>query len=317
MADDITYGANTPAASGAVPLNTPVRSTVSTEAGHTGKHIQHVKLDTGDGTNTQPVSGTVTANTGLTQPLTDTQLRAVAVPVSGTVTANTGLTPLTDTQLRAVAVPVSGTVTANTGLDPLTDTQLRATAVPVTDAALADGTQKAQLCDSTGDALNTGWDAITDQRSLGVTFYDNSVGPTGNGVRLVDAGGSNYGAAYIPALEQNVLGVALCDPTDGLTGNTIKAAKVPLTGSAPTAVSVGVTSAEAVAANANRKGLILTNTSVNWISIAFGAAAVLYSGITLSPMGGQFEMDEYAYSQEQVRAIASGAASNLGIQEFV
>jgi hypothetical protein len=33
---------------------------------------------------TQAVSGTVTANTGLSQPLTDTQLRASAVPVSGT-----------------------------------------------------------------------------------------------------------------------------------------------------------------------------------------------------------------------------------------
>ena len=45
-----------------------------------------------------------------TDPLTDSQLRATAVPVSGTVTANTGLTqPLTDTQLRASAVPVSGT----------------------------------------------------------------------------------------------------------------------------------------------------------------------------------------------------------------
>jgi hypothetical protein len=31
---------------------------------------------------TQPISGTVTANTGLTQPLTDTQLRASALPVS-------------------------------------------------------------------------------------------------------------------------------------------------------------------------------------------------------------------------------------------
>ena len=46
------------------------------------------------------ISGTVTANTGLSQPLTDTQLRASSVPVSG---------PLTDTQLRATAVPVSGT----------------------------------------------------------------------------------------------------------------------------------------------------------------------------------------------------------------
>ena len=56
---------------------------------------------------TQPVSGTVTANTGLSQPLTDTQLRATAVPISGTVTANTGLSqPLTDTQLRATAIAV-------------------------------------------------------------------------------------------------------------------------------------------------------------------------------------------------------------------
>lgn len=116
---------------------------------------------------TQAVSGTVTANTGLTQPLTDTQLRATAVPVSiasvpshavtnaGTfavqvtsapTTAVTGTFwqatqpvsgPLTDTQLRATAVPISGTVTANTGLtQPLTDTQLRASAVPVSLASV-------------------------------------------------------------------------------------------------------------------------------------------------------------------------------------
>ncbi len=99
---------------------------------------------------TVPISGTVTANTGLSQPLTDAQLRASAVPVSGTVTANTGLTqPLTDTQLRAAAVPVSGTffqatqpvsgtVTANTGLSqPLTDAELRASAVPVSVGSIA------------------------------------------------------------------------------------------------------------------------------------------------------------------------------------
>jgi hypothetical protein len=58
---------------------------------------------------TQPVSGTVTANTGLAQPLTDTQIRATALPVSGTVTvANPTAVGLTDTQLRATAVPVSG-----------------------------------------------------------------------------------------------------------------------------------------------------------------------------------------------------------------
>jgi hypothetical protein len=118
--------------------------------------------------NPMPVTGTVTANTGLSQPLTDAQLRAATVPISGTVTANTGLSqpltdsqlraaavpvsgaffqatqpvsiassvpvtgPLTDAQLRASTVPISGTVTANTGLtQPLTDTQLRAAAVSV------------------------------------------------------------------------------------------------------------------------------------------------------------------------------------------
>lgn len=50
------------------------------------------------------VSGKVPVDTGLS-PLTDSQLRAAAVPVSGTVTANTGLSqPLTDTQLRAAPV---------------------------------------------------------------------------------------------------------------------------------------------------------------------------------------------------------------------
>lgn len=57
---------------------------------------------------TQPVS--IASSVAVTGPLTDTELRATPVPVSGTVTANTGLSqPLTDTQLRATAVPVSGT----------------------------------------------------------------------------------------------------------------------------------------------------------------------------------------------------------------
>ncbi len=70
---------------------------------------------------------------GSVDALTDTQLRATAVPISGTVTAQTGLSqPLTDAQLRATAVPISGTVTAQTGLSqPLTDAQLRAAAVPI------------------------------------------------------------------------------------------------------------------------------------------------------------------------------------------
>ncbi len=108
---------------------------------------------------TQPVSGTFfQATQPVSGPLTDAQLRAVAVPVSGTVATG----GLTDVQLRATAVPVSGTVAVTsaglTNLDvalstrtkpsdqqhviidssasiavtgPVTDAQIRATPLPV------------------------------------------------------------------------------------------------------------------------------------------------------------------------------------------
>ena len=54
-----------------------------------------------------PVSGTVTANTGLTQPLTNTELRLTAVPVS---LASAPVTPVTD---NGGSLTVDGTVTVN------------------------------------------------------------------------------------------------------------------------------------------------------------------------------------------------------------
>lgn len=92
--------------------------------------------------------------------------------------------------------------------------------------------------------------------------------------------------------------------------------KTDLTPSAPTFASVGLTSAQAVAANASRKGLTLTNTSSAIISLGFGSAAVLNSGVTLYPMG-VFFMGEYDFDLGAVNAIASAAASNLAIQEYV
>jgi hypothetical protein len=107
-------------------------------------------------------------------------------------------------------------------------------------------------------------------------------------------------------------------PHDPLTAtDVVSVAKTALTASAATVASVGVANAQAVAANANRKGLMLVNTSANYISIAFGATnAILYSGITLNPGGGAFWMDEYTFSTAAVNAIASGSASALGIQEY-
>lgn len=59
---------------------------------------------------TQPVSGTVTANTGLTQPLTDTQLRATAVPVSLASVPSHAVT-------NAGTFAVQSTNQANSGVD--------------------------------------------------------------------------------------------------------------------------------------------------------------------------------------------------------
>jgi hypothetical protein len=89
------------------------------------------------------------------------------------------------------------------------------------------------------------------------------------------------------------------------------------TASAPTAVTVGLTSASALTANANRKGCYLINTSTAFISLGFGAPAVLYSGITIPPMWYYQMRPSDDLVTAQIFAIASAAGSNLSIQEYV
>lgn len=101
-----------------------------------------------------------------------------------------------------------------------------------------------------------------------------------------------------------------------IDSGTVTTAASSSTGNAPSSTSVGVTSATAVASNASRKGLILTNTSNRTISLGLnGATAVLNSGITLLP-GGIWVMDSYTFTTGAITAIASAAASNLAIQEM-
>lgn len=100
------------------------------------------------------------------------------------------------------------------------------------------------------------------------------------------------------------------------TGAVYVTDRIPLTGAAPAAVSVGVTSGLVIAANTARRGLVLTNTSTGIISFNInGGTAVLRSGITLYP-GGHWEMDSYTFTTAAIEGIASVAASNLAIQEL-
>jgi hypothetical protein len=84
--------------------------------------------------------------------------------------------------------------------------------------------------------------------------------------------------------------------------------------SSPAVVSVGVASGLAVLSS-SRTGLKLKNLSTSRISLGFGVAAVLGSGVTLYPLD-IFDMGEYDFTQTFVNAIASAAASNLSIQEY-
>jgi hypothetical protein len=147
----------------------------------------------------------------------------------------------------------------------------------------------------------------------GVTWvpWDGSGGGGGGGaVTVADGADAAEGATSDAAWSGSGAGTVVSVLKKIAGGTSV------VTGSAPTFVSVGVASAQILAAN-SRKGLLLTNTSSNFISLGFnGNAAVLYSGLTLTPYG-VLELTPAMVSQGAVTAIASGASSNLGIQEFV
>lgn len=102
---------------------------------------------------------------------------------------------------------------------------------------------------------------------------------------------------------------ALCVDTTSNGGAIVEAA--------PTTCTAGVADAAGIAANANRRHLVVVNTSANWVSLSFNGAAVLYSGITLAPNGGAWEASQAQGNcpLTAMRTIASGAASVLAVQE--
>lgn len=148
-----------------------------------------------------------------------------------------------------------------------------------------------------------------------VDVSGSSVSVTIPGTITVDQGTSPW---VVSATDLDIRDLVFATDKVDVSGSSIAVSavtKVPLTAASPTFATVAGASGSVVAANANRKGLILVNTSANYISLGFGAAAVLYSGITLAPYG-VFNMAEYDLSTAQIFAIGSAVASNLAIQEF-
>lgn len=87
--------------------------------------------------------------------------------------------------------------------------------------------------------------------------------------------------------------------------------------SAPATVSVGNISTSLLAANFDRVGLVVVNSSGGTIYLGLdGATALLNAGITLNPNGGTWVMDDYTYTKGAINAIAHSAATQVGVQEF-
>jgi hypothetical protein len=101
------------------------------------------------------------------------------------------------------------------------------------------------------------------------------------------------------------------------TGHIILGPPQEEEGNPPGIVAIGTSSTAVLAANPLRKGLNLVNMSFETISLAFGNAAVLYSGINLGP-GGTFWMDAYDFTTNTINAISTNIAEGgyLGVQEY-
>ena len=151
-----------------------------------------------------------TANGLLTTLSADTAL--IKSDVADGVSVDTGLTqPLTDAQLRAEAVTVEGTVTANTGLSqPLTNDQLRDDPVVISQSSASSLKGQAQLIDSGGTVYDyaqagTAGSPSSDVMSIqGVENGEAVAIKDGGNVITVDGAVTSYSdKGYIQQTEEN------------------------------------------------------------------------------------------------------------------
>lgn len=285
---------------------------------------------------TQPVSGTVTANQGGAWNLTNIS-GTVSLP-TGAATETTLATRLADATFTGrintqgqkamtastpvviasdqSAVPVSGTITTTPPANASTNVaQFGGTNVSTGTGASGAGIPRVTVANDSIVTANAGTNLNTSALLLDSTF-------TGR----VNTQGQKTMAASTPvvlASDQAAIPVTESGTWTVQPGNTanttpwLTSTKTDLAPAAPATVVVGTSSAQAVAANASRKGLHLRNTSSlgQRISLSLNGAAVLDSGYTLYPQD-VFEMAEYDFDLGLINAISSAIAGSLAIQEW-
>jgi len=83
----------------------------------------------------------------------------------------------------------------------------------------------------------------------------------------------------------------------------------------PTNITISTSSVTVLAANTLRKGVNICNISYGTVSLSFGSAAVIFTGVTLGP-GGTFWMDESDYTTAAINAISTQGNTVIAVQEF-
>lgn len=88
-----------------------------------------------------------------------------------------------------------------------------------------------------------------------------------------------------------------------------------LTPLAPNNATIGTSSGQIIAANANRRGLTICNLSSNRLFLGLGTAALSAKGICIQP-GWTWEMEAHNFTTAAINGLASGAGSIISYQEF-
>lgn len=263
------------------------------------------------------VDGTVT----VTGPLTDAQLRATAVPISGTITANTGLTqPLTDTQLRASPVSVSG---------PLTDTQLRAADVPVSASSLplpsGAATSANQTTANTSlSNIDTDIGALADsaattdtgsfslislfKRLLSTKLPDQSSGRIP--VTLASAGTTGSTAPTTANLYAGTDGTnlrAISVDSSGRANVNSLADKGSVSEASTQSITTGGTHQQVFASNSSRKYLLIQNISDTdmYLGLGFNPSNTTPAGLLLAKSGGGIVFESSYIPTSEVRIVCA------------
>lgn len=253
--------------------------------------------------------GTITITGGVSiGNVTVNNTNASPVPVSdagGSITVDTAAGalsvtgPLTDTQLRAAAVSVTG---------PLTDTQLRASALKVINDT------------STSLAINDNNGSITVDGSVSVS---NTVAVSGP---LTD---TQLRATALPVSDGNgslTVDGTVAISTNLLTDAQLRATAVPVVGSvavrAPANNSTysinSTTSGVAIlAANASRRGLMVSNQSTSKLYLSFNVSASAGNSFIQMDPGAFLFLDQQMIFTSAIYGVWTNANGTAQVTEFV